>query len=482
MKTLQNLFIDQYNVLSWSILDNPLIDADSYKVSHYLQYPPGTSSMFSYIEARLAQEADMHNLVFFGALQYILPKYLAIKITVEMVEQARAFYAEHGEPFNYDGFMEIATKYKGRWPLRIRAVPEGTIVPLHEMLMSVESTGGPSTFWCVSFLETMLLRVWYPITVCTNSYYIKQDIRRWLIDTGGDPATELLFRLHDFGSRGGSSKETVSIGAAAHLVNFMGSDTCIGVAMANLCYHAGMAGFSIPEHSSITSWGEENEVEAYRNILRVFAKPGTLVACVSDSYDLEVAVKQHWGTTLKAEVLASGARLVVRPDSGNPPDVVLNCVEWLGDAYGFTVNAKGFKVLHPSVRVIQGDGINRKSINAILENLFNHGWAAENVAFGMGGALLQQVNRDTLSFAMKCSSITVNGKEVDVYKRPKTDTNKSSKRGRLDLIRVNGRLTTIKLAEGQGVHPDSVMITVYEDGEIFINDTFEDVRARANAA
>lgn len=460
--------------------ENFLIDTDSYKVSHYLQYPPGTSSMFSYIESR---GGEYDNTVFFG-LQYYLKKYLTHRVTVEEVEEAKEFFTAHGEPFNYDGWMYIATELKGKLPVRIRAVPEGTVVPTHNILVSIESTD-PKVFWVVSWIETMLLRVWYPINVATRSHKIKQIILEALEKSADDPQAEISFKLHDFGSRGVSSQESAAIGGAAHLVNFMGSDTIAGVRCANKYYHSPMAGFSIPamEHSSVTSWGKEHEVDAYRNMLQKTGKPGALLACVSDSYDISNACSHLWGEQLKDEVIASGATVVIRPDSGNPPEIVLLTVNLLAEKFGTTTNTKGYKVLN-NVRVIQGDGINEDSIQVILDNLLAHGYSASNIAFGMGGALLQQHNRDTLKFAMKCSHIfrVVDGKllGVDVFKDPITDHGKASKAGRLDLIANQlGEVRTVKLSDYEIANKSSVMRTVFENGKVLIEDNFEDIRARA---
>lgn len=337
--------------------------------------------MYSYIESRGGKYSDT---VFFG-LQYFLKEYLTHRVTVEEVERAKVFYAKHGEPFNYDGWMYIAKDLKGRLPVKIKAVPEGTVIPTHNLLVSIESTD-PKVFWIASWLETMLLRaVWYPTTVATVSYTIKKIILEALEKSSDNPAAEISFKLHDFGSRGVSSQESAMIGGAAHLVNFMGSDTIAGVLCANEYYNCDMAGFSIPaaEHSSITSWGKENEVEAYRNMLQQFAKPGSLVAVVSDSYNIYNACNNLWGEQLKQEIIDSGATVVIRPDSGDPASVVKEVVRILDSKFGSTVNSKGYKVLN-NVRVIQGDGINEDSIKDILDGILSEGYSATNVAFGMG--------------------------------------------------------------------------------------------------
>ena len=289
-----------------------------------------------------------------------------------------------------------------------------------------------------------------------------------------------------------SSTESAAIGGCAHLVNFMGTDTVSGLLAAKAYYHEPMAGFSIPaaEHSTITSWGRENEAEAYRNMLRQFAKPGAIVAVVSDSYDIFHAIREHWGKTLRQEVIDSGATVVVRPDSGDPVAVVHQCMELLDEAFGHTVNGKGYKVLN-HVRVIQGDGINPTSIRAILERITSAGYATDNIAFGMGGALLQQLNRDTQKFALKCSAARINGHWIDVYKDPVTDKGKQSKRGRMTLLkhREYGSYRTEPVppeaASLADIHKpmgyEDAMVTIWEDGRIVNDWTFAQVRERANA-
>jgi nicotinamide phosphoribosyltransferase len=304
----------------------------------------------------------------------------------------------------------------------------------------------------------------------------RQIILRGLEETG-DPAL-INFKLHDFGARGVSSQESAALGGAAHLVNFMGTDTMAGILAAMEYYDAEVCGFSIPamEHSTVTSWGRENEVDAYRNMLNRYAKPGALLACVSDSYDIYNACKL-WGTELKQEVIDSGAMVVIRPDSGNPAEVVTKCARILDQHFGHTVNSKGYRVLN-NVRIIQGDGIDDVSIRGILLSLQMAGYSADNVAFGQGGALLQQINRDSLKFAMKCSSAYINGAWVDVYKDPVTDSGKRSKRGRLQLIREpGGDFQTVSYSDSQ-VSKDLLQV-VYRNGELVNQTTFQAVRDRA---
>jgi nicotinamide phosphoribosyltransferase len=464
------------------MFDNILLNTDSYKASHAFQYPPNTTRVFSYIESRGGR---FDRTVFFG-LQGFLKQYLSKPVTAEQVDEAAEFWAAHGEPFYRDGWEHIVNVHGGRLPVVIRAVPEGTVVPTHNVLLTIENTD-PACFWLTSFLETSLLRaVWYPTTVSTVSWHARQIIMAALERSSDDPAGQIGFKLHDFGARGVSSKESAGIGGAAHLVNFMGSDTVTGVLYANHFYNTPMAGFSIPaaEHSTMTSWGRSREADAYANMMGKFGKPGALVAVVSDSYDIMNAAREIWGGTLRQVVMESGATLVVRPDSGDPLTVPVDVIEALGERFGYTTNGKGYKVLPGCVRVIQGDGITIESLPVILRNLLDRGWSADNIAFGMGGGLLQLVNRDTQKFAMKCSAALIDGDWVDVYKDPITDPGKKSKRGRINLWTSGGEFETSvdrpRRWTDRGTSWTDALIEVWRDGELLVDFTFDEVRSRAN--
>jgi len=451
---------------------NLVLDTDSYKLSHFMQYPAGMSKMFHYIESRGGKYGET---VFFG-LQYFLKEYLLNPVTANDVEEATVFAATHGEPFPEEAWNRIVNVHGGYLPVRIRAVPEGSVVPTRNVLVTVENTD-PNIPWIGSWLETSLLRaVWYPTTVATLSHACKKVILQYLVKSSDDPKGELPFKLHDFGARGVSSRESSGIGGAAHLVNFQGSDTIEGVRFANHYYGAKMAGFSIPaaEHSTMTIGGRGGELAQMRNMVAKFGKPGALLAVVSDSYDIFSAVENYWCDELRDEVEKSGATVVIRPDSGDPSETNLKLLQILERKVGMRTNMKGFKVLPSYFRLIQGDGNDDEtSIGRVLHTLTSHGYSASNIAFGMGGGLLQQVNRDTLKFAMKCSWAEVNGEGVDVYKDPVGDPSKASKRGRLDLSH-NGRSY---FTAPEGAYPSQLQ-TVYENG-VVTETTLDEVRARA---
>ncbi|MDI9861482.1 nicotinate phosphoribosyltransferase [Flectobacillus roseus] len=453
--------------------NNILLLTDSYKLSHYKQYPSGTSHIYSYFESR---GGKFEQVTFFG-LQYLLKEYLAGEVVTQAkINQAAKLYAAHfGSEtlFNREGWEYILEKYQGKLPIRIKAVAEGAVIPTHHVLMTVENTD-PKCYWLSNFLETLLVQLWYPCTVATTSKAVRSLILSYLEKTG-DPSL-IDFKLHDFGFRGVSSVESAGIGGAAHLVNFMGTDTVTALTFIQEYYQPySMFGFSIPaaEHSTITSWKQEGELEAYRNMLDQY--PEGLVAVVSDSYDVYHACEKLWGEALKEKILARNGTLVVRPDSGVPKDVVLKVTEILGEKIGYTINEKGYKVLVPQIRVIQGDGVNYESIGEILENLAVNGWSADNITFGMGGALLQKVHRDTQKFAFKCSCATVDGQDRLVFKDPITDHGKKSKKGRLKLIFKDNEYHTVNLDE-QG---EDLLVTVFENGEILKDYTFDEVKGNS---
>lgn len=456
------------------ITSNVMLNTDSYKASHWVQYPPNTEYVYSYIESR---GGKFDRTVFFG-LQMFIRDYLAKPITLADLEEAREFWAAHGEPFNEDGWRYIIEHHRGYLPVIIKAVPEGTVVPTHNVLATIVNTD-PRCYWLPSYLETALLRaVWYPTTVATISWHCKQIIRE-SIERTSDVPQQIDFKLHDFGARGVSSHESAAIGGAAHLVNFQGTDTVAGVLAVRRYYSETMAGFSIPaaEHSTMTSWGRDREADAYQNMLQQFGQPGKMFAVVSDSYDIYNAASNIWGGVLRDRVVESGATVVVRPDSGDPLMVPIEIIQALGEKFGYTVNSKGFKILPSSVRVIQGDGITVDSLPVIISNLETAGWAIDNLAFGMGGGLLQHVNRDTQKFAMKCSAAKVNGQWIDVYKDPIGDHSKQSKRGQLALVHENGKFETVAL-DGWGWA--DCLVPVYRNGDHLKYWTFSQVRERSN--
>lgn len=421
---------------------NVLLDVDSYKLSMPPQYPPNITNVSSYITAR----AGADEIVWFGLQAWLMENIDGYRVSASHVNELEELSNAHGVPAYTEGWRTLIGK---PLPVRIQSLPEGMIVrpgtPLAQIMNVNPSPESKLAYWYVTtHLETSMIRVWYTSTVATRSREAKKKILRYLRQTG--TPEDVDFKLHDFGFRGVSSWESGCLGGMAHLVNFKGTDTIGALLAAREYYGEQMAGFSIPaaEHSTITSWGRENEDKAYVNMIERFSGEGKIYAVVSDSYDIYSACEKLWGEKLRQSVIDGGGTLVVRPDSGDPLVVVLKCLEILGDKFGTTTNSKGYKVLN-NVRVIQGDGVNLMAIEGILGKMMVNGWSADNVAFGMGGGLLQQVNRDTLSFAMKCSAVSYDNAEtwVDVMKDPITQPGKASKAGRFAVIAdpINGPTT-----------------------------------------
>src|SRR6185437_12975069 len=232
-------------------LDNLILNSDSYKASHFLQYPPGTEEISSYVESRGGR---FPHTLFFG-LQAFIKQYLLTPITQDDIAEAEALLTAHGLPFNRTGWLRIVNDHGGHLPIEIAAVEEGEVVPTRNVLVQVRNTD-PALAWVTSYIETALLRaIWYPTTVATLSFEAKRTIRRHLERTSDDPDGQIPFKLHDFGARGVSSLESAMLGGMAHLVNFQGTDTVSALVGARRFYGAAMAGFSIPaaEHSTITA-------------------------------------------------------------------------------------------------------------------------------------------------------------------------------------------------------------------------------------
>ena len=461
---------------------NLLLDTDSYKFSHYLQYPPGTKHVSSYIESRGGAFAET---VFFG-LQAWIKENLLTPITKGDVDEFADIATAHGFTPNVAGAQRILSEHGGYLPVEIEAVPEGMVIPTHNVLAQIVNTD-PELQWLTSFLETSLLRaVWYPSTVATLSRETKKRIYQGLLLTSDDPDGQIPFKLHDFGARGASSEETAALGGMAHLVNFMGTDTVSALMAARRYYGADMPGFSIPaaEHSTMTAWGRDGERDAFQNMLKQFGGEGKMLAVVSDSYDIWNAVNHIWGEDLKNEVATMGGTLVVRPDSGNPVAVPIEVIKRLMDKFGYRTNGKGYRVLPDCIRVIQGDGMTLENISNVVAALEEQKLSVDNIAFGMGAGLLQKVDRDTQEFAMKASAVKINGKWRDVYKDPVTDQGKVSKKGRQVLLYNCGighcAFRTVSAAMASELpKANRVMSPVYRDGKLLVDDTFDVVRERA---
>lgn len=427
---------------------NLILDSDSYKVTHYLQMPDDAEEMMLYLECRGGKYPYMVS----DGFVRLIHKYLYTRITYKMIDEAEAYITQHfgtSKLFNREGWEYIVEKYDGCLPVMIYAPREGDVLPIKNAF-AVIKCNDKKVFWVAGYLETLLVRIWSTITTATKSFDVKLNLfNRSKLCSSVSPydafgnlyggiglINPLLYKLHDFGARGGSSYETSSICGASHLLNFLGTDTMTAMQQANAYKFGNMSllGHSIPasEHSTMTIYGPSGEVVQFARMIDKFGDM-PVFACVSDGFNIYDAIRLKWGAELAQRVRDMNAILVVRPDSGHPVNIVTECIELLDKAFGHTTfeqAGKTWKILN-HVRLIQGDGISEVELDAIMDNLMADGWSIDNIAFGMGGGLIQKQTRDTMKIACKNVFMICGGKEICIQKDPITDPGKKSKRGRV---------------------------------------------------
>lgn len=459
---------------------NLILATDSYKLGHWKQYPENTQGVYSYFEPR--EGAEYPETVFFG-LQSILRRQLAGAVVrrpdIEFAARLAEAHFGTDELFNRAGWEYIVNEHGGKLPVRIKAVPEGTPVPTGNVLMTVENTD-PACFWLTNALESILTHVWYPTTVASRSRFVKKMLAHKLKTSGADLGG-LQFMLHDFGYRGATTHDAAAIGGAGHLVSFAGTDTLPAMELALWDYGADLStlAFSVPatEHSVMTALGRDGEFKIVDRLLE--NHPAGILSVVADSFNIYRFV-DAMGNQFKDRIMARDGVFVVRPDSvttmdPTPAALTLTILQKLWNAFGGTVNEKGFKVLDPHVRVLWGDGIDPYGIEKIVNLAMLDKFSAENLVFGMGGGLLQKLNRDTQRFAFKAAAQKRDGTWHDVQKTP-LDATKLSKAGRLQLHKtIDGQFKTVSIDAAA----NDQLRTVFENGELTNLTTFDEVRERA---
>lgn len=461
--------------------------ADSYKASHFKMYPEA-DLMVAYGEFRCSYNKDPEDnrFVFFG-IRYIIENFVGVQWTKQDVEMADAFYKTHNAgftpyPFPKDLFMKFVNENNGYFPVRIEALPEGTVANVHTPVYQIFATKEYSRL--ITFLETILTQLWYPSTVATLSRRTRDLIEDGFKQSVDESAHFLIdSRLHDFGFRGCTCVEQSILGGTAHLLNFSGSDTMSACYYAQFYLNKGKpVAQSIPatEHSVMTSWRTERE--AIQNMIHEFGGENKVFAVVMDSYDYSNALNKVL-PSIAPDHVKKGGLIVLRPDSGDPVDCVVDALVAGEKAFGVTKNLKGYKIVN-GMSCIQGDGINYHTVKAIIDAVQKEGYSVQNVAFGMGGGLLQRVNRDTMSFATKLSFIKYkDGTTRDVMKRPKTDGGKFSLPGILKVVRKDGRLFVLPrgIDETPAAHENELKV-VYDMKPLDnVWDDFNTIQARVRA-
>lgn len=437
-------------------------------------YPENTTYVYDYCEARVGGESP--NVLFFG-LQYILKKFLEGSVVEPwMINEARDIAnAMLGNPdaIPTKDWQIIAGELGGFLPIKISAVAEGKVIPEGNVLFTIENTD-PRFPWLPGYIETILMKVWYPTTVATRSYNTVSLLKKYFEETSDLNFPMWQYMLHDFGARAVESEEAAQIGGAAHIVNSLGSDTVAAVPWLQKYYSAGLEGIAatVPasEHSIACSYGpEEGETKYITTLMERF--PDGILSIVADTYSItnfvENTLRENKDAIIKRseDGKAPVNRFVVRPDSpryenDTPQNQVLWLHESLGSIFGYSTNSKGYKVLHPAVGVIYGDGLSSDEIKAIYQILELEKWSVESCVVGQGGGLLQKLNRDTQRFAIKASYAEIAGKPINIRKNP-ADITKTSKAGKLSLIKNEGKYITVPKIENED---DDLLKTVYSAG------------------
>jgi len=455
-------------------LANFISNTDSFKHAQHSMYPPGTEYLSSYIESR----GGKFRATMFVGLQAFLREYLTKPITIENIDDAEFLSEEQGVPFNRRGWIDLLNDYKGFLPVEIEAVPEGIVVPTGNVLVQIVNTD-PKYFWITNFFEAALLRgVWYPTAVGTISWMCRKIIEEALRRTSDHPEMARKY-LHDFGFRGVSSLQSGALGGMAHLVNFDQTDTAGGPLAAKKYYNAVAPGFSVVnmEHSAVSSWGRNNEGAMFRAILEAYRGRTPIVGLLTDTYDHEYCVRQILGRELKDLIQNYPGLVGARADSGDPEMVPAETTEWLMESFGYSVNSKGFKVLPPCIRVVQGDGLTVETFRGLYMELERRGLSADNVFCGMGGGLLQHCNRDTLNFGQKTNAVCINGEWIDVCKTPTGNSMKHSKPGRLALKYSAGEYHTVRR---DSISPEeNVLQPVFRNGKLLRMWSFNELIERS---
>lgn len=478
---------------------NPLQRLDVYKMGHLDQINPRCTKMYSYYCNRSDKYFDEH--VFFG-LQYYLKEYLCTKLEPWMAEK----FIDRAKRITGSVSENAKTQIRnlcslGYYPLKIKSLPEGSITKKGVPLFTITNTINGFQ-WLPGFVESLLLKCWYPSAVATTSYKYRKLVNK-LFDIGVDQSNHFLkpFMVHDFGYRADTSEESAEISGVAHLLSFVGSDTVPAFDFACEYYGAKeddliMQSVPASEHSVACSYGKEGELEYFERMLDLY--PEGIVSIVSDQYDVYKFFSEY-SLLLKSKIESRNGITVLRPDSGNSEDIICG-KEWsslgqggYGDSpepselekmgvmrildrnFGHTINSKGLKVLK-STKIIYGDGQYYERYEKTQKRLISMGYSPENLVIGVGG-ILRNHTRDTLGCALKATYVEIDSNGMEIFKDPITDSGKKSARGLLRVDEVNGTLVLkdrCTLEEEQG----GLLTTVFENGILLRNCTLQEIRNR----
>jgi nicotinamide phosphoribosyltransferase len=495
---------------------NPLLLTDGYKTGHHQQYPKGTTLVYSNFTPRSNKYAPKgcDQVVSFGqqmVMQQIheafqkeffsKPKY---EVCGEMKTELSMYLGTDYDVTHFEKLHDL-----GYLPIAVKALPEGTLVPIKVPVLTIYNTH-PDFYWVTNYLETILSNLlWKPMTSATIAHTYRKVLTKWQEKTDAERGWFIDWQGHDFSMRGMDSVEAVISSGVAHLTSFLGSDSLPSIYGARKYYNAdGMVCGSVnaTEHSVMCAGGKEDEVETFRRLLETY--PTGILSVVSDTWDLWKVCTEHV-VTLKEEIIARDGKLVIRPDSGDPVDIlcglnsnppimidsellkskdvhnepkVKGVIELLWDVFGGTINEQGYKVLDSHIGAIYGDSITIDRADEICKRLEAKGFASTNVVLGIGSFTYQYNTRDTFGFAMKATYVEVNGEAREIFKDPITDD--GTKKSATGLLRVKTDENGYALVDRQtwAGEEASVMQTIYKDGKFQNTTTLAEIRERLKQA
>ncbi len=489
---------------------NPLTAIDFYKTDHRRQYPEGTTEVYANFTPRSASLAKVlknnydNKIVFFG-LQYFIQDFLINSWNEQFFNKDKnkvvaAYKRRMDFSLGKDSIdvSHIAALHDlGYLPIKIKALSEGTRVPIGVPVLTIVNTH-PDFFWLTNYIESVIsCYLWKPVTSATTAFEYKKLLMQYAEKTG-TPKEFVQFQAHDFSFRGMSSLQDSAISGAAHLTSFWGTDTVPGIDLAEDYYYADaekeMLGCSVPatEHSVMCMGMPDGELATFRRLINNLY-PSGIVSIVSDTWDFWKVVTEYT-VEMKNEILKREGKLVIRPDSGDPVKIVAGdleapkdspeykgAIECLWDVFGGTVTDKGYKMLDPHIGLIYGDSITLERAQTILKNLEAKGFASGNVVFGVGSYTYQYVTRDNFGFAMKATSGVVNGERRDIFKSPKTDSGtKKSARGLL-RIEQEGKALVLHDKQTEEQENQGLLETVFVDGKLLKPISLAEIRKTIDA-
>lgn len=482
---------------------NAMLLCDFYKLAHRSQYLPKTEKVYSTWTPRKSLNSKIDFVVTAGFQKFV--KEFLITFFDENFFKANktSVVSEYSRIVkNTLGISNPETKHiedlhdLGYLPIKIKAVKEGTIVPLRTPILTIENTDN-RFFWLTNYLETLLSdELWKMSTSATMAYKARSILNKYAMETVGDTSF-VPFQGHDFSMRGMSGLYDAETSGLGHLMSFVGTDTIPAILGAEKYYNANvekeLVGTSIPatEHATMCANGMDEKKTFERLLTEIY--PNGFISVVSDTWDFWNVI----GTVLpqlKEIIMKRDGKLVIRPDSGDPVKIICGnpdsqneyerkgLIESLWDIFGGTVSSKGFKVLDSHIGAIYGDSITLDRMEAICEGLKAKGFASINCVYGIGSFTYQYVTRDTLGFAMKATLVVVDGVEHHIYKDPKTDSGtKKSQKGGVIVMEdpTTGKIITkdqISLKDLDVSY--NMLTTIFENGKLLVDDTLSNIRHR----